>query len=47
MKQLEEWTEMKCSQIIFNSDVDNWAENTSVFDEKVLGKKQLLFVVLN
>ena len=26
MKQLEEWTNLKCSNILFDSDVDNWTD---------------------
>ena len=44
-KQLEEWTSLKCSDILFDSDVDDWSEYTSVFDKKVYGKKQLTFII--
>ena len=46
-KQFEEWTRMRCGEIIFDSDKDNWKQNESVFDDKVKGRKQLLFIIEN
>ena len=43
--QLEEWTGLKCSDIVFDSDVDNWSVRTSVFNERIIGKKQLVFLI--
>ena len=43
--QIEEWTSLKCTDIIFDSNVDNWSEDTSVFNERIIGKKQLLFLI--
>ena len=43
--QLEEWTNKKCSEVLFDSNKDNWSQNTSVFDDRVHGKNQLIFVV--
>ena len=40
-KQLEEWTSLKCSDIVFNSDIDNWNQNTSVLNERIIGKKTI------
>ena len=45
LKQLEEWTGLQCSDIVFDSDKDNWKEKTSVFDERIIGKKQLVFLI--
>ena len=45
MKQLEDWTELKCGDILFDSNVDDWAMRTSVFDSKIKGKKQLIFLI--
>ena len=36
IKQLEEWTELTCSEIIFDSNVDNWGEYTSVLNERIV-----------
>ena len=37
-KQLEEWIGLKCSDIIFDSTIDEWKHNTSIFDERIIGK---------
>ena len=34
--QLERWTHKKCSDVLFDSDKDNWSQNTSVFDSKIM-----------
>ena len=44
-KQLEEWTELKCSEVIFNSDVDNWSDSVSMLKVRIIGKKQLIFLI--
>ena len=44
-KQLEEWTGLKIGEIIFDSNIDDWKQNTSVLNEQIIGKKQLLFLV--
>ena len=43
--QLEEWTELHCNEIIFDSTVDNWKQHTSVLNEKIFGKKQIALVI--
>ena len=43
--QLETWTSLKCSQILFNSTTDSWAKDTSLLNEKIIGKKNLAFVI--
>ena len=45
MKQLEEWTTMKCEEIIFDSTKDNWSQHSSVFDEKVMNKEHIIIIV--
>ena len=42
-QQLEEWTELKCDDILFDSKIDEWSENTSVFNERIIGKSKLTF----
>ena len=44
-KQLEEWTSLKCTDIVFDSDVDNWSPYTTVLNERIIGKKQLVFLI--
>ena len=43
--QLEEWTGLQCSDIVFDSNVDNWSAGTTVFNERIIGKKQLVFLI--
>ena len=43
---LEEWTELKCGEILFDSNVDNW-KNSSVLNERIIGKSKLTFVIEN
>ena len=45
MKQLEQWTELKCTEIVFDSNVDKWSENDSDFDTKIMNQKQLVFLI--
>ena len=45
LDQLEQWTNKKCDQVIFDSEKDKWGQNTSVFDERVKGKNNLIFVI--
>ena len=45
INQLEEWTGLKCSDVIFDSEKDNWNQNTSVLNEKILGKSKVVFIV--
>ena len=45
MKKLEEWTSMECYETLFDSDVDNWSKDTTVFNERIIGKKHLTFLI--
>ena len=45
LTQIEEWTLKKCGEIIFDSTKDNWELDTSTFDSKIYGRKQLLFII--
>ena len=44
-EQLEEWTKLKCGEVLFNSDVDDWGMNTSVFGDRVVERRNLIFVI--
>ena len=44
-KQLEEWTGLKYGNDIFDSDIDNWSKGTSVLNDRIIGKKQLIFLI--
>ena len=45
MKKLEQWTGKKCNEVIFDSNKDNWSENSSVFDDRILNKRNLIFLI--
>ena len=45
MKQLENWTHLKCGDVLFDSNKDNWSINTSVFNEIIIGKSKLTFLI--
>ena len=45
LKQLEEWTGLKCKEILFDSNIDNWERYTSTFDSKILNKNKLIFII--
>ena len=47
MTQIEEWTGLRWTEILFDSEKDNWLVNESKFDEKIKGKKQLVFWIEN
>lgn len=44
-KQLEEWTSLKCSNILFDSNSDDYSEETSIFNDKIIGKSKLVFLI--
>ena len=44
---LMDLTEMKCSEILFDSSCDNWSKDLSVLNERIIGKKQLAFIIEN
>ena len=45
MNKLEEWTKMRCNKVIFDSNKDNWSVNYSVFDDKISGRNDLMFII--
>ena len=45
IEEIEKWTRLKATEIIFNSEKDNWKKGSSVFDSKVKGKEKLVFYV--
>ena len=44
LNQLEEWTGKKCSEVLFDSDKDDWNSNT-VLNQRIMNKNQLSFVI--
>ena len=43
--KIEEWSNKKFGEVIFHSDVDDWNQNTSIFDKLIFNKNQLLFII--
>ncbi|BFU21942.1 trichohyalin, putative [Entamoeba histolytica] len=45
IKQIEEWTNRKISNILFDSDKDDWNKNTSVFDQRIRNKEYIIIII--
>ncbi|BFU25565.1 predicted protein [Entamoeba histolytica] len=45
IEQIEEWTNRKVFNILFDSDIDNWNEYTSVFDQKIMNKENIIIII--
>ncbi|BFU21283.1 trichohyalin, putative [Entamoeba histolytica] len=45
IKQIEEWTEKRISNILFDSDIDDWNIDTSVFEERIMNKEHLIIII--
>ncbi|BFU24166.1 trichohyalin, putative [Entamoeba histolytica] len=45
IKQIEEWTERRISNILFDSDNDDWNKYTSVFDQRIINKEHLIIII--
>ncbi|BFU25791.1 trichohyalin, putative [Entamoeba histolytica] len=45
IKQLEELTEKRINNILFDSDKDNWNKNTSVFNQKIMNKEHIIIII--
>ncbi|BFU21899.1 trichohyalin, putative [Entamoeba histolytica] len=45
IKQIEEWTEKRISDIFFDSDKDDWNKNTSVFDQRIMNKEHIIIII--
>ena len=43
--QIKKWTNMKCGNIIFDSNIHKWEIGNSEFDKKILNKRNLLFLI--
>ena len=44
-RKLEEWTQKRYAEVLFNSNYSNSNQNTSVFDSKIMNKSNLLFII--
>ncbi|EMS14795.1 hypothetical protein KM1_334920 [Entamoeba histolytica HM-3:IMSS] len=45
MLQIEEWTNRKVGNIIFDSNIDNWKVSTSVFDQRIINKEYIMVLI--
>ncbi|BFU23355.1 trichohyalin, putative [Entamoeba histolytica] len=45
IKQIEEWTEKRINNILFDSDKDDWNVNTSVFDQRIMNKEHVIIII--
>ena len=45
IRQIESWTSMKVGDVVFDSNIHNWSQNTSVFDKTLMNKSNLIFIV--
>ncbi|BFU18305.1 trichohyalin, putative [Entamoeba histolytica] len=45
VKQIEEWTEKRINNILFDSDKDDWKVDTSVFGERVMNKEHIIIII--
>ena len=43
--QIEQWTEMHFDSRLFDSSVDQWEVNASIFDKIIVGKSHLVFMI--
>ena len=43
--QLEDWTRLKCSDILFDSYIDDWNYYSTTLNERIIGKNQLVFLI--
>ena len=44
-KILQQWTKKKIGKVIFDTDIDEWDEQTSQLNKKLLEKGQLIFLI--
>ncbi|BFU25907.1 trichohyalin, putative [Entamoeba histolytica] len=45
IKQIEAWTNRKVRNILFDSDIDNWSINTSIFDQRIKNKEDIIIII--
>ena len=44
-KQLEKWTSLKCWDILFDSNIDDYSKESSLLNSRIIGKSKLAFVI--
>ncbi|BFU21936.1 trichohyalin, putative [Entamoeba histolytica] len=45
IKQIEEWTERRINNILFDSDIDDWNKGTTVFGERIMNKEHVIIII--
>ena len=45
IKQIEEWSEIKYKEVIFDTSINDWDVFTSEFDRIIFGKEKLVFII--
>ncbi|BFU19755.1 trichohyalin, putative [Entamoeba histolytica] len=45
IKQIEEWTEKRINNILFDSEINDWNVNTSVFDQRIKNKEHIIIII--
>ena len=45
INEIEKWTNKKFGEKIFDSETDNWKKNTSLFDDKLYGRSNVLILI--
>ena len=45
IKHLRKWTGLQCVDIIFDSQNDHWEFERKILNERIIGKKQLVFLI--
>ena len=44
-KQIEEWSLMTFKKVIFDSDIHDWNQHTSKFDQRIFNKEKFVFII--
>ncbi|BFU26561.1 predicted protein [Entamoeba histolytica] len=45
IRQIEEWTNRKVGNVLFDSDKDDWKEDTSVFKQRIWKKEYIIIII--
>ncbi|BFU21668.1 trichohyalin, putative [Entamoeba histolytica] len=45
IKQIEELTERRINNTLFDSDIDDWNINTSVIDQRIMNKEHIIIII--
>ncbi|BFU25996.1 predicted protein [Entamoeba histolytica] len=45
IQRIEEWTNRKVGNILFDSDIDDWNVSTSVFIQRIINKEHIIIII--